>query len=177
MEKQEMEWNRNWKWKLEMEIGNWKSKWEQKNAPITGLHSVLSHYFCILLGNGYRTGFMCYVLCLYSCTVFCDYCFWLALMWLQSSLVHMWVGQGTRLVAIWPSELYTYFVLEQGQHSYSCSLVPRPTSSFDCLQCVKQIMASYPGPGYNSPVPRTCTRHIYTESAVWNTKDRILLRT
>ena len=47
----------------------------------------------------------------------------------------------------------TYFVLEQGQHSYSCSLVPRPTSSFDCLQCVKQIMASYPGPGYNSPIP------------------------
>ena len=49
----------------------------------------------------------------------------------------------------------TYFVLEQGQHSYSCSLVPRPTSSFDCLQCVKQNMASYPGPGYNSPIPNT----------------------
>ena len=49
----------------------------------------------------------------------------------------------------------TYFVLEQGQHSYSCSLVPRPTSSFDCLQCVKQIMASYPGPGYNSPISNT----------------------
>ena len=47
----------------------------------------------------------------------------------------------------------TYFVLEQGQHSYSCSLVPRPTSSFDCLQCVKQIMASYPGSGCNSSIP------------------------
>ena len=41
--------------------GNWKRKWEQKNTPITGalfLHSVLSHYSCILHRNGYRTGFM-----------------------------------------------------------------------------------------------------------------------
>ena len=50
----------------------------------------------------------------------------------------------------------TYFILEQGEHSYSCSLVPRPTCSFDCLQCVKQIMTSYPGPGYNSPIPNHC---------------------
>ena len=80
----------------------------------------------------------------------------------------------------------TYFILEQGQHSYSCSLVPRSTSSFDCLQCVKQIMASYPGPGYNSPTLRTCTGHTYTESAGYGTgyvyvlssiQDRILLRT
>ena len=48
----------------------------------------------------------------------------------------MWEGLGTRVI-------YTYFILEQGQHSYSCSLVPRPTSSFDCLQSAKQIMASY----------------------------------
>ena len=58
LEKQEMEMKR----KLEMETGNgnWKQKWEQKNAPINGamfLHSVLSHYSCILLSNGYRTGF------------------------------------------------------------------------------------------------------------------------
>ena len=51
----------------------------------------------------------------------------------------------------------TYFILEQGEHFYSCSLVPRPTCSFDCLQCVKQIMASYPGPGYNSPIPNHCS--------------------
>ena len=50
----------------------------------------------------------------------------------------------------------TYFVLEQGKHSYSRSLVPRPTSGFDCLQCVKQIMASYPGRGYNSTIPNLC---------------------
>ena len=36
--------------------------------------------------------------------------------------------------------------LEQGQHSYSHSLIPRPspTSGFDCLQYMKQMMASYP---------------------------------
>ena len=76
MEKQETEMKR----KLEMETGNgnWKRKWEEKNPPITGamfLHSVLSHYSSILLSNGYRTGFMSHVLCLYSCTVLCDYCF------------------------------------------------------------------------------------------------------
>ena len=44
---------------MEMETGN--GNWKQKNAPITGamfLHSVLSHYSCILLSNGYMTGFM-----------------------------------------------------------------------------------------------------------------------
>ena len=42
------------KWKLKTEMGT-------KNTPITGamfLHSVLRHYSCILLSNGYRTGFM-----------------------------------------------------------------------------------------------------------------------
>ena len=58
----------------------------------------------------------------------------------------------------------TYFILKPGQHFYCCSLVHRPTSSFDCLQCVKQGMASYPGPGYNNPTLRTCTGHIYRVS-------------
>ena len=139
MENQEMEMKR----KLEMETGNgnWKWKQEQKKTHqslvLCLLHIVLGHYSCILLSNGYRTGFTSHVLWLYSCTVLCDDCFWVALMWqtmLQSSLVHMWEGLGMRLVTM----RVTYIVL----HSYSCSLVPRPTSSFDC---VKQIMASYPG--------------------------------
>ena len=33
---------------------------------------------------------------------------------------------------------------------------PRPTSSFHCLQRVKQIIASYPGRGYNSAIPKLC---------------------
>ena len=37
--------------------------------------SVLCRYSCILLSNGYMTGFMSRVLCLYSCTVLCDYVF------------------------------------------------------------------------------------------------------
>ena len=119
--------NGNWKWKLETEM------WTKKHQSLVQcfLHSVLSHYSCIVLTNGYRTGFMSHVLCLFSCTVLCDYSFLVVLMWqamLQSSLVYMWEGLGTRLVAIWLWELYTYFILEQGQHSYSCSLVPRPTS-------------------------------------------------
>ena len=64
---------------------------------------------------------------------------------LRSSLVHMWDY----------CCYLTYFILEQGQHSYSCSFISRPTSSFNCLQCVKQIMDSYTGPGYNSPIPNT----------------------
>ena len=53
MEKQEME----MKWKLEMETGNgnWKQKLEQKTHQSLVqyfLHSVLSHYSCILLSNG-----------------------------------------------------------------------------------------------------------------------------
>ena len=63
MEKQEMEMKR----KLEMETGNgnWKRKWEQKTHQSLVqcfLHSVLSHYSCIVLRNGYRTGFMSRVL-------------------------------------------------------------------------------------------------------------------
>ena len=50
MEKQKTE----MKWKLEMETenGNWKRKWEQnmhQSLVQCFLHSVLSHYSCILL--------------------------------------------------------------------------------------------------------------------------------
>ena len=118
---------------METGNGNWKQKWEQKTHQSVVqyfLHSVLSHYSCILLSNGYRTGIrvMCFA---FSLVLYSDYSFLVALMWqamLQSSLVHMWEGLGMRLVAIWPWELYTYFILEQGQHSYSCSFVPRPAS-------------------------------------------------
>ena len=72
MEKQETE----MKQKLEIETGNgnWKWKWEDQSLVQCFLHSVLSHYYCILLSNGYRTGFMSHVLPL-LCTVLCDYCF------------------------------------------------------------------------------------------------------
>ena len=66
--------NGNWKWKLEMEIGNGNWKWKletemrAKNAPCF-LHSVLSHYSCIVLSNGYATGFTSHVL-LYCSTLF-----------------------------------------------------------------------------------------------------------
>ena len=72
-----------------------------------------------------------------------------------------------------------YFVLEQGQHSYSCSLVPGPTSSFDCLQHSQAPGTTAPLPTIAAPLPptntclRTCTGHIYTEPAsylMWNTK-------
>ena len=53
----------NWKWKLEMEIGNGNGKTHQSLVQCF-LHSVLSQYSCILLSNGYRTGFMRHVLCL-----------------------------------------------------------------------------------------------------------------
>ena len=113
----------------------------------------------IVLSNVYMTGFASHVLCLYSCSVLCDYLFSVIdqrscgkqccnLVWFTCERV--WARDYTSCNL---TMRVTYFVLEQGQHSYSCSLVPRPTSSFDCLQCVKQIMASYPGPGYNSPIP------------------------
>ena len=57
------------KWKLEMEIGDGTAS--KKNAPITDAmfsswtpSSVLSHYSCILLSNGYTTGVMSHVLCI-----------------------------------------------------------------------------------------------------------------
>ena len=61
MEKKETEMKR----KLEMETGNgnWKRKWEQnthQSLVQCFLYSVLSHYSCILLSNGYRTGFICF---------------------------------------------------------------------------------------------------------------------
>ena len=37
--------------------------------------SVLCHYSCILVTNGYMTGFMSHTLYCYSCTVLCDYLF------------------------------------------------------------------------------------------------------
>ena len=75
----------------------------------------------------------------------------------------------------------TYFILEQGKHFYSCSLIPRCYCSFDCLQYVKQIL---PFPNHcPSPTPNTCqcqilvliqtfiscTGHTYTESAGYGT--------
>ena len=73
MEKQETEMKR----KLEMEIGNgnWKRKWEQKTHQSLVqcfLHSVLSHYSCILLSNGYRTAWLydsCFAFTLVLCFV------------------------------------------------------------------------------------------------------------
>ena len=62
--------------KMKMETGNgkWKWKWERKmhrSLVQCFLHSVLSHYSCIELSNGYRTGFMSRALPL----LLCDYCF------------------------------------------------------------------------------------------------------
>ena len=66
MEKEEAE----MKQKLETEMGT-KKKHTQSLVQCF-LHSVLSHYSCILHSNGYRTGFMSHVLC--SCAVLYDYC-------------------------------------------------------------------------------------------------------
>ena len=73
MEKQEMEMKR----KLEMETGNGNGNTKRTNhwCNVFFIVGVLSHYSCILLSNGYRTGFTGHVLCLYSCTVLCDYLF------------------------------------------------------------------------------------------------------
>ena len=51
--------------KLEMETGNRNGNKKQLLVQCF-LHSVLSHYSCILLSNGYRT---------HSCAVLCDYRF------------------------------------------------------------------------------------------------------
>ena len=98
------------------------------------MSNVLCQYYCIVFAFALA---VCFVI------IQCD---WVVLM-LQSSLVHVWEGLGMRLVTIWPWELF-HLVLEQDQPSYSCSLIPRPspTSSFDHLQYVNQMMASYPGP-------------------------------
>ena len=149
MEKQEME----MKQKLETETGNgsWKRKWEQKHTNqgcniffIVFLVITLAFYWAMIVWLA-----LWVVLCICSCTVLCG-CFWVALMWqavLQSSLR----GSGHKTSCNLTMRV-TYLVLEWSQHF---SLVPRPTSSFDCLQCVKLIVASYPGPGYNSPIPNT----------------------
>ena len=103
--------NRNWRKKLEMEIGNGNGN--KKNAPITGemfLYSVLSHYSSILLSNGYGTGFMSRafaftpVLC-FVITAF--FLVWMSSAHVTSSLVHVWEGLNWHeaiLVAIWPWE-------------------------------------------------------------------------
>ena len=44
--------------KLEMETGNRNGNKKTQSLVQCFLHSVLSHYSCILLSNGYRTGFM-----------------------------------------------------------------------------------------------------------------------
>ena len=61
--------------KLEMEIGNGNGNKKHTSLVQCFLHTVLSHYSCIVLSNGYMTGFMSPVLCLYYRTVGCDYCF------------------------------------------------------------------------------------------------------
>ena len=43
------------------------------------------------------------------------------------------VNRSGHKISCYPTMRVTYTVLKQGQHSYSCSLVPRPTSRFDCL--------------------------------------------
>ena len=141
-------WNGNWKWKLEMEIGNENGN---KNAPITGAmfssQCALSLLLYHLLSNGYRTGFMSRALLL-CCAL------WLLLLSSTHVASNVAIQSGSRVRGS-GHETSCYLimrVLEQGQHSYPCSLVPRPTSSFDCLQCVKQIMALYQGSGYNNPM-------------------------
>ena len=48
-----------------MEIGNGNGNKKTHLSMVQRfLHSVLSHYSCILVSNGYRTGFMSHVLCL-----------------------------------------------------------------------------------------------------------------
>ena len=69
--------------KLEMEIGNGNGN---KNTQITvAMFSSQTHeqcaLFCILLSNGYMTGFMSCVLAFtlvlcFVITVLCDYCFY-----------------------------------------------------------------------------------------------------
>ena len=96
------------------------------------LHSVLSHYSSIPLSNRYGTGFTSHVLPL---LLYCA--LWLLLLvWL--SIVRMLQAVGTR-----PAFLF---------------LQPRSLThfQFDCLQCVKQTVASCPDPGYNSPIPNHC---------------------
>ena len=57
-----------------MEIGNRNENKKMHQSLVQCFpHSVLSHYSFILLSNGYLTGFMSHVLCLYSCTVLSNY--------------------------------------------------------------------------------------------------------
>ena len=74
--------------------------------------------------------------------------------------------------------------MEQGQYSYSCSLVPiDPLTFFDCLQSVKQICLHTQALGTTAPFPTIAPpqylpfQKYWCGYYVWNTKDRILLKT
>ena len=124
-------------------------------------HKQFSFVITLVHSNGYGTGFMSHVLCLYSCTVVCNYVF--SMIDQHScgkrcyNLVSSRVRESGHKTSCNLAMRVIHLVLEQSQCSYSCSLVPRPypTSSIDCLQYMKQMMASQV-PGYNSLIPNHC---------------------
>ena len=61
--------NGNWKWKLETEMGTKKRTNHWCNVFFVVCLVI------IVLSNVYMTGFASHVLCLYSCSVLCDYLF------------------------------------------------------------------------------------------------------
>ena len=164
-----------WKSRKQKWNGNWKHKCKQKTHQSLVQYficSVLSHYSSISL-----------------CDWLCESCLpsWLPLLVvlvsqavLQCNLVHIWEG-ARHEISCNLNMTVTYFIFKQGKHFYSCSLIPRCTSSFDCLQHVNQIL---PFPNHClSPTPNTCqcqilvliqtfiscTGHIDTESAGYKT--------
>ena len=171
MEKQETEMKRE----LKMETGNINANKRRTNHLCNILFVV-----CLVITQAIIMWLALWVVLLY-------YTSWLPLLVvllsqtvLQCNLVHIWEGAGYE-TSCNLNMTVTYFILEQGKHFYSCSLVPRCTSSFDCLQHVKQIL---PFPNHClSPTPNTCqcqileliqtfiscTGHIHTESAGYKT--------
>ena len=117
-------WNGNWKLKLETEMGT--KKMHQSLVLCFFIVCLLLYYLALWV--------MCFAFTLVLCFVITACC---NLVWFTCETV--WARD------YWPP------VLEQGQHFYYCSLVPRPTSSFNCLLCVKliiivQAVSSWSGP-------------------------------
>lgn len=77
----------------------WKRKWTHQSLFQCFLHGLMSS---VSFWSSCMISFMSCELCLYFCTVLCD---WVVLMWqamLRSNLVHMSESLGMRLVTIWP---------------------------------------------------------------------------
>ena len=129
---------------------------------------------CIPLSNGCMTGFMSHgVLCLYSCTVLCDYLF-NVLDYSAHVASNLAIQSGSHHVRGSGYETScnpTMKVFSLGTKS-AFLLVPKPSPT-SSLQYVKQMMASCPGPilhkcwGRIALFPTNVTPNILPKQKCW----------